>query len=101
MRSAAQLHEAGLEALVGRRFPAARRLLERAREAASSPDLIARIDASSAYMSAEQGDLPGALAMCEAALSRDGVTFETSGVLHSQQALILSRMGDASAALES
>ena len=52
-------------------------------------------------MSAEQGDLPGALAMCEAALARDGVTFETSGVLHSQQALILSRMGDASAALES
>ncbi len=86
---------------MGRRFPAARRLLERAREAASSPDLIARIDASSAYMSAEQGDLPGALAMCEAALSRDGVTFETSGVLHSQRALILSRMGDASAALES
>jgi hypothetical protein len=100
MRSAAQLHEAGLEALVGRRYPAARRLLEQARRAATSPDLIARIDASSAYMSAEQGDLPGALAMCEGALSRDGVTFETSGVLHSQRALILSRMGDASAALE-
>ena len=54
---------------MGRRFPAARRLLERAREAASEPDLIARIDASPAYVSAEQGDLPGALAMCEAASS--------------------------------
>ena len=32
-----ELHQAGLEALVGRRFPAARRLLERARAAASIP----------------------------------------------------------------
>jgi tetratricopeptide (TPR) repeat protein len=101
MRSAAELHAAGLEALVGRRFPAARRLLEQAREATTSPDLIARIDASRAYMSVEQGDLEGALDMCDRALVRDGVTFETSGVLHSQRALILSRMGDADAALES
>jgi tetratricopeptide (TPR) repeat protein len=100
MRSAAELHEAGLEALVGRRFPTARRLLERAAGAASTPDLIARIDASRAYLSAELGDLPGALAMCDAALTRDGVRFETSAVLHSQRALILSRMGDTPASLD-
>ncbi len=100
MRSAAELHEAGLEALVGRRFPTARRLFDRARESASSPDLIARIDASRSYMSAEQGDLEGALATCQEALTRDGVTFETLGVLQSQRALILSRMGDAPAALD-
>src|SRR3954452_4637152 len=100
MPTAAELHEAGLEALVGRRLATARRLLERARESADSPDLAARIDASLAYVSAEQGDLSVALAMCDAALTRDGVQFETSAVLHSQRALVLSRMGDTPAALD-
>jgi tetratricopeptide (TPR) repeat protein len=100
MPTAADLHEAGLEALVGRRLATARRLLERARESADSPDLLARIDASLAYVSAEQGDLSVALAMCDAALRRDGVQYETSGVLHSQRALVLSRMGDTPAALD-
>ena len=61
VRSAQELHQAGLEALVGRRLPAARRLLERAREAAVEPDLLARIDASRAFLTAELGDLMGAL----------------------------------------
>ena len=37
-----ELHQAGLEALVGRRLPAARRLFERARDEAAEPDLLAR-----------------------------------------------------------
>jgi tetratricopeptide (TPR) repeat protein len=100
VESASELHQAGLEALVGRRLPSARRLLERARSRAHEPDLVARIDASRAFLAAEQGDLDGALLLCEEALAQDGVTFETSGVLHSQRALILLRIGDTAEALE-
>jgi tetratricopeptide (TPR) repeat protein len=100
VESASELHQAGLEALVGRRLPSARRLLERARSRAHEPDLVARIDASRAFLAAEQGDLDGALLLCEEALAQEGVTFETSGVLHSQRALILLRIGDTAEALE-
>jgi tetratricopeptide (TPR) repeat protein len=100
VESATELHRAGLEALVGRRLPSARRLLERARSRAHEPDLVARIDASRAFLAAEQGDLDGALLLCEEALAQEGVTFETSGVLHSQRALILLRIGDTAEALE-
>jgi CHAT domain-containing protein/tetratricopeptide (TPR) repeat protein len=100
VRSAQELYQEGLAALVGRRLPSARRLLERARSSASEPDLVARIDASLAFLNAETGDLLGALAQCDRALRSSGVTFETSGVLHSQRALILMRLGDTTAALE-
>lgn len=100
MHSAHELHQQGLDALVGRRLPAARRLLDRARSAAAEPDLIARIDASRAFLTAELGDVVEALALCDRALARAGATFETSGVLQSQRALILLRMGDTASALD-
>ncbi len=100
MRSAHELHQAGLKALVGRRLPVARRLLDRAREAAGEPDLIARIEASRAFLTAEQGDLAAALKLCDAALVSEEITSETAGVLHSQKALILLRIGRTPAALE-
>jgi tetratricopeptide (TPR) repeat protein len=100
VRSAHELHQAGLEALVGRRLPAARRLLERARNVALEPDLIARIEASRAFLTLEGGDLGGALRLCDEALALPGVTFETSGVLHSQRALILLRQGETTRALD-
>jgi len=100
VRSAHELHQAGLEALVGRRLPVARRLLDRARAEATEPDLTARIEASLAFLTAEQGDLSGALTLCDEALVFDGITPETAGVLHSQRALILLRMGETPAALE-
>jgi tetratricopeptide (TPR) repeat protein len=100
VQSAHDLHQAGLEALVGRRLPTARRLLERARALTDDPDLIARIDASRSFITAELGDLDGGLALCTGALSQEGVSYETSAVLHSQRALILLRMGDTPAALE-
>src|SRR5215212_9339927 len=81
-------------------MPTARRLLERARDLAREPDLVARIDASRAFLTAELGDLPGALRLCNEALSSSGLTFETSGVLHSQRALILLRLGDTASALD-
>jgi tetratricopeptide (TPR) repeat protein len=74
--------------------------LDRARQAASEPDLSARIDASRAFVTAEEGDLAGALGLCEDALRVDGVTFQTQGVLHSQRALILLRQGDTTAAMD-
>jgi tetratricopeptide (TPR) repeat protein len=101
VRSAQELHQAGLEALVGRRLPSASRLLERARASAREPDLGARIDASLAFLTAELGDLAAALTLCDEALAAEGVTFETTGVLHSQRALILLRLGDTTQALES
>ena len=100
MASAQELHQRGLEALVGRRLPSARRLLERARGEAREPDLLARIDASRAFLTAELGDLQGALDLCESALGEQGVSFETAGVLHSQRALILLRVGDTATALD-
>ena len=100
MRSAHELHQEGLEALVGRRLPVARRLLERARAGANEPDLIARIEASLAYLTLESGDLARALELCDQALALPGVTFETSGVLHSQRALILMRQGETTRALD-
>jgi tetratricopeptide (TPR) repeat protein len=100
VRGAQELHRDGLEALVSRRMPTARRLLQRARDLAREPDLVARIDASRAFLTAELGDLPGALRLCDEALAQPGVTFETSGVLHSQRALILMRLGDTTSALD-
>jgi tetratricopeptide (TPR) repeat protein len=100
VRSAHELHQAGLEALVGRRLPAARRLLERARDAAAEPDTLARVEASRSFLTVELGDLAGALQVCDDALALSGVSFETSGVLHSQRALILLRLGETAAALE-
>ena len=100
MQSAADLHEAGLEALVGRRLATARRLLERSRALTTDPDLTARIDASLAFITAEQGDLASGLAVCDGALAGGEISYETTAVLHSQRALILLRMGDTSSAIE-
>ncbi|MGC4109870.1 MAG: CHAT domain-containing protein [Nocardioides sp.] len=100
MSTAADLHQAGLEATVVRRLRRANRLFERARRATTEPDLRARIDASRAFVTAEEGDLGGALATCDAALAIDGVTWETRGVLHGQRGLILLRQGETAAALD-
>jgi tetratricopeptide (TPR) repeat protein len=89
-----------LEATVVRRLGRAKRLFERAKQATPEPDLRARIDASRAFVIAEEGDLAGALTLCDDALGTSGVTLETRGVLHSQRALILLRRGETAAALE-
>jgi tetratricopeptide (TPR) repeat protein len=75
-------------------------LLDRARSLADDPDLIARIDASRSFIIAELGDLDGGLTVCTDALSKEGVSYETAAILHSQRALILLRMGDTPAALD-
>ena len=86
---------------MARRLRQARPTARRGPDAATTePDLRARIDASRAFVTAELGDLAGALATCDSALATDGVTLETRGVLHSQRALILLRQGDTAAALD-
>jgi tetratricopeptide (TPR) repeat protein len=74
--------------------------LERAREEAVEPDVLARIEASRAFLTVELGDHIGALRVCDEALAMAGVTFETLGVLHSQRALILLRQGETAEALD-
>ena len=86
--------------MVDRRLPAARRLLARARELSDDQDLTARIDATEASLAAELGDLDAALKRCEAALRYNGISPETRGVVHSQRAWILLRMGETGSALE-
>jgi tetratricopeptide (TPR) repeat protein len=98
--SAADLYQDGRAAVVSRRLGVASRLFDRARGLTDDADLTARIDASQAFVLAELGDLPAALALCDTAISREGPQRETRGVLHSQRALILLREGDTAAALE-
>lgn len=99
MRDARGIYEAGKAALVDRRLDDARRLLSEARELADDVDLIARIDASRAFIQVEEGDPQAALALCSDALARSGISEETAGILSSQRGLILFRIGDLVAAL--
>jgi len=100
VRTARELYEAGLAAVIDRRLTTARRLLNRARELSLDPDLTARIDASRAFLTVEAGDLEGALELCDAALRDPLIGPNTAGVLQSQRALILKRIGDSAGALE-
>src|SRR3954453_13180156 len=86
--------------MVDRRLPAARRLLTRARKLSDDADLTARIDATEASLFAELGELDAALDRCDEALQTTGINVETQGILHSQRAWILLRMGEAGDALD-
>jgi len=86
--------------MVDRRLPAAKRLLARARELSDDADLTARIDATEASLFAELGQLEEALYRCDQALENDGLNSETLGILHSQRAWILLRMGETADALD-
>ena len=86
--------------MVDRRLPAARRLLDRARQLSDDPDLTARIDATEASLRAELGELDSALERCDTALRSDGISTETRGILHAQRAWVLLRTGETAEALE-
>lgn len=78
----------------------AQRLLERARSLTSDSDLLARIEASLAYVAADTGDPEEALALCDAALQREPLREATRGVVHSQRANMLMMMGQTAEALQ-
>jgi len=90
---AEELHHRGVAALDARRYDAARRLFDRAARTSTSPVLLARIDASRAYLAYETGDPEGAFVLCKSALSRPGLDQETKGIIECQHALLLQRSG--------
>ena len=100
MPTAEELHRRGVTALNRGQHAAARRHLERARSNLESGDLLARVEASLAYVLSETGDPDAALDMCRAALARGGLTAATQGVLHRQIALVEMLRGEGAAAIE-
>ncbi|CUR55031.1 Tetratricopeptide TPR_2 repeat protein [metagenome] len=93
MQSAEELHRRGVVALTARRFDAARKLLLRAREAADTPQVQARVEASLAFHAYETGDADEAFRLCRQALELDGLDPETHGIVQCQHALLLLRNG--------
>lgn len=76
------------------RYAQARQLLSRALNLTADDNLIARIESTLAYVEAETGDRQRALDICSNALQRPNLSDETSGLLHSQRALLLMRAGE-------
>ncbi len=101
MLSAEQLHRRGVEAINAGKVRAARPLLERGLTRTSDDDLLARIQASLAYVAAETGDPAAGIALCDAALARPAIGAETRGIVQGQRALLQMRSGDTTGALAS
>lgn len=101
MLRAEELHRRGVDAINTGRVRRARALLERAAERADSEEILARIEASLAYVAAETGDPDHALLLCQRALARAELSPGARGVVLSQQALLLMRRGETADALVS
>ena len=99
MATALELHRRAVEALNARRFDAARRLLTQAAQATSDPDLLARVEASRAFLEYETTDPATGIARCERALESAAISPDTRGVVQCQRALLLLRQGLAAQAL--
>jgi tetratricopeptide (TPR) repeat protein len=93
------LHERAKGLMNRGRFARARALLERARESAESPELLTRVEASLAFVWCETGAVRDALALCEGALARPGISESTRGLLHGQIGLIHMLGGETDRAL--
>ncbi|WP_036555168.1 CHAT domain-containing protein [Nocardioides insulae] len=100
MRSREQLHEAGVAASTRGRHARARQLLEQARDGLEPGDLLARIEASLAYVWQETGVENDGVALCRVALDYPGLTRATRGTLHSQVGLLRMLRGEKDDALE-
>ena len=94
MTSPEQLHRRGTAASARGRHADARRLFNEAARGLPQGDLLARINASTAYLDAETGDPESAFARLADALRFDGLTSGTRGVLHSQLALLRMLRGE-------
>ncbi|HWM73677.1 MAG TPA: hypothetical protein VNQ53_08055, partial [Nocardioides sp.] len=99
MQSPEELHQRGVTAMNRGRLAEARNLFERARGQLASGDLLARVETSLAYVWAETGRPDEALDLCADVLSRDGLSPQTLGVLHSQRGLLFMLRGESDAAL--
>lgn len=100
MDRAEHLRRRGLVALNNRRFDVARRLLLRARALAEDPSVLARIDASRAFLAYETGQCDVAFALCDAAAETSGLEEAVRGVIQAQRAMLLLRSGRTAEALQ-
>ncbi|WP_435748634.1 CHAT domain-containing protein [Microbacterium sp. PMB16] len=91
--SASELHRRGVEAANSRRFTQARRALDAASARTGDPDLLARIDGTTAYVLAQTGEPAAAEELCRAALGRSGMRDETVTVLSGQLGTLLLHAG--------
>ncbi|MET0834953.1 MAG: hypothetical protein ABWZ62_13375, partial [Actinomycetota bacterium] len=82
-----------MAAINGGRVRAARAPLRRALERTADPARAGAIEASLAYVEAETGNRETAMALCESALARPGLSDETRGTLLSQHALLVMLTG--------
>ena len=97
--SAEDLYARALTATNAGRFPAARRLLDRAHTAAADRDLLARIDLTTAYVESETGSPARGLELALGVLDRACLSPETYGRTWSQLGLLYMRTGRAEDAL--
>ena len=96
---AEDLYARALTATNAGRFPAARRLLDRAAAVAADPDLRARIDLTAAYVESETASPARGLELALDVLDRPGLGAETYGRTWSQLGLLHMRMGRSEDAL--
>jgi tetratricopeptide (TPR) repeat protein len=97
--SAEDLYARALTATNAGRFPAARRLLDRARNVAVDPDLRARVDLTTAYVESETESPARGLELALAVLDRPHLRPETYGRTWSQLGLLHMRTGRGEEAL--
>jgi hypothetical protein len=93
VRTAEDLYQHGLDALVARRLRSAERWLSRAQTCADSSDLSARIKTSLAFLRYETGEPEAAFRLIGEALAQPGVSADVRGVIECQRAMLLLRRG--------
>ncbi len=100
MVSPEELHSQAVDLANKGHHGKARALLERARALTDDPDLLTRIDLSLTTSLSETGDPIAAIALCDEALSRPGISPETVGLLHSQLGFLWMLQGENDIALK-
>ena len=80
-------------------YDGASHLLEQARQVATNPDVLARIDLTATYIDAQTGTVRESFAVYRSLLERPGLSPETQGMIWSQLALMHKYVGDHRAAL--
>ena len=98
--SAEDLYARALTATNAGRFPAARRLLDRARAVATDADLQARVDLTAAYVESETESPARGMELALGVLGRVDLSPETYGRTWSQLGLLHMRTGRAEEALQ-
>ena len=99
MLTAEELHRRAVEAVNHGRVRLAGRLLERAAERSTDPDLLARLGVSRAYVAMELGDFETATRLCHESLARPALRPADRGVALAQLAMLHMRAGHMTDAL--